>query len=138
MPTSANGCTVLIVAIGASLATIPVTALGAPGGGIAGSAHDFTNRADIAVGACTFCHTPHKAQSTTLLWNHTFSDNTFSWSDTTRTQSGTVLPTFTKTWNGPTPKCLSCHDGSVAVGDLAWFDGQPRHGNDNIWSETHG
>ena len=37
-------------------------------------------------------------QSTALLWNHTFSDNTYSWSDATRTQAGTVLPAFTKTW----------------------------------------
>ncbi len=128
---------VILLAGSVAVATLPASAFGAPGGGVAGSAHDFTNRADIRVGACTFCHTPHKAQTTTLLWNHTFSDNTYSWIDTTRTQAGTALPTFTKTWNGPTPKCLSCHDGSVAVGDLAWFDGQSRQGGNNIWSETH-
>lgn len=115
----------------------PATALAAPGTGISGTAHDFTNRAAVPVGLCTFCHTPHKAQSTTLLWNHTFSNNTYTWSDATSTQAGTSLPTFTKTWNGPTPKCLSCHDGSVAVGDIAWFDGQPRQGTSNIWNAKH-
>ena len=132
----ARGQRTLLLAASLLLAH-PMLCLGAPGGGLAGSAHDFTNRADIYVGLCTFCHTPHKGQSTALLWNHTLSDNTYSWSDVTLTQAGTVLPTFTKTWNGPTPKCLSCHDGSVAVGDLNWFDGQSRQGASNVWSERH-
>ncbi|MFI5395947.1 MAG: cytochrome c3 family protein [Candidatus Binatia bacterium] len=99
---------------------------GDPGTGLATTNHDFTDAANYTtstpVGLCTFCHTPHKAQHTALLWNHSDTSNTFSWTDNTKTAAGTSLPTFTKTWNGPTPKCLSCHDGSVAVGDVAWFD----------------
>ena len=104
------------------------------GTGLAGTDHDFTNAAMYTisgtdgegnpittVGLCTFCHTPHKAQHTALLWNHTDTNNNFSWTDNTTTMAGTVLPSFTKTWNGPTPKCLSCHDGSIAVGDIQWY-----------------
>lgn len=109
-----------------------------PGTGIANTKHDFTTVGNQTVGLCTFCHTPHKAQSTALLWNHTYSNNTYSWRDTTTTTAGTPLPSFNKTWNGPTPKCLSCHDGSVAVGDLAWFDGRSRQGASNLWDNTHG
>ena len=112
---------------------------GDPGTGLATTPHDFTDAANYTisgtngegdpvttVGLCTFCHTPHKAQHTALLWNHTDTNNTFSWTDNTTTMAGTVLPSFTKTWNGPTPKCLSCHDGSVAVGDIQWFgEGTP-------------
>lgn len=107
---------------------------GDPGTGLATTDHDFTDAANYTisgtdgegnpvttVGLCTFCHTPHKAQHTALLWNHTDTSNSFSWTDNTTTMAGTLLPSFTKTWNGPTPKCLSCHDGSVAVGDIQWY-----------------
>jgi len=109
-----------------------------PGSGIQGTSHDFLAE-DAAVvggdtaamttepiGLCTFCHTPHKAISTELLWNHTLSTNSFSW-DVPATTAGTQFPTFTgDTYKGATAKCLSCHDGSVAIGDIAWFmEGKP-------------
>ncbi len=96
-----------------------------PGAGIAGTPHDFSSSGG-GVGLCTFCHTPHKALSTLLLWNHTLSTNTFKW-DVPATTAGTLFPTFKgDTYKGPTAKCLSCHDGSVAVGDIAWWlEGKP-------------
>jgi len=96
-----------------------------PGTGIAGSAHDFNGRAaggTVTTGRCTFCHTPHRGQQTRLLWNHTLSANTYDWSDTTVTTGGTTLQGFDSTWQGPSKFCLSCHDGSVAIGDIAWFN----------------
>lgn len=97
--------------------------------GISGTPHDFTMNYTATstlggVGQCTMCHTPHKAPATRLLWNHAYSGNSFSWSDATQTAAGTTLPGFTSTWNGSSPKCLSCHDGTVAIGDIAWFDAQ--------------
>lgn len=95
-----------------------------PGAGIAGTPHDFSSKGG-GVGLCTFCHTPHKALSTLLLWNHTLSTNTFKW-DVPATTAGTLFPTFKgDTYKGPTAKCLSCHDGSVAVGDIAWWNEGP-------------
>lgn len=99
-----------------------------PASGLTGTLHDFsTSVAGVAnaqsVGLCTFCHTTHRAASTSLLWNHSLSTNTFKW-DVTSTTAGTTYPTFVgNTYTGPTAKCLSCHDGSVAVGDIAWFNG---------------
>ena len=96
------------------------------GTGLYGTSHDFqsgTGSSAVANGAgmCTFCHTPHKAKSSLLLWNHTLSSNTFQW-DVAATTSGTALPGFTgNAYNGPSAKCLSCHDGSVAIGDVGWF-----------------
>jgi hypothetical protein len=108
---------------GLSLATAAAAAQAAPGEGIANTRHDFSNRASVPVGTCTFCHTPHKASSTLLLWNHTLSQNTFSW-EVTSTTAGTKLPSLSgRTYNGPSTKCLSCHDGSVAIGDVGWFNG---------------
>jgi doubled CXXCH motif protein len=110
-------------------APLPVWAQGGsatPGSGISGSAHDFTgggvlSAPSTAVGLCTYCHTPHKALSTGLLWNHKLSTNTFNW-DIPKTTAGTDFPSFKgDSYKGPTAKCLSCHDGSVAIGDIAWF-----------------
>jgi len=54
------------------------------------------------------------------LWNHTLSTNTFTWDDATTT-GGTNYATITPTYKGPTVKCLSCHDGSVAIGDANMY-----------------
>ena len=88
--------TVLAALVG--VAAGPSTA--APGDGIAGTAHDFTDNANESVGLCTFCHTPHRAEQTKLLWNHELSAQTYSWSDTTVTTGGTELPTFDASWQG--------------------------------------
>jgi len=118
-------------------AFVPIVAWAgeAPGSGIAGTAHDFTTTSSSPVGLCTFCHTPHKSISTALLWNHDLSTATFSW-DIPKTTAGTDFPTFKgDTYKGATAKCLSCHDGSVAVGDIAWFqEGRPGR----LDNRTHG
>lgn len=99
------------------------TVYAAPGDGLSNTRHDFANRASVPVGSCTFCHTPHKASNTLLLWNHTLSQNTFTWEVATTT-AGTTLPSLSgQSYAGPSTKCLSCHDGSVAIGDVGWFNG---------------
>lgn len=109
------------------LILVPALAWALPGDGIANTDHDFYTgiapefAPNTLIGVCTYCHTPHKAISTLLLWNHTLSANNFQW-DVPTTTGGTTFPTIATTYNGPTVKCLSCHDGSVAVGDIAWFD----------------
>jgi len=121
--------------------------IGGPGGvsgknatwgtGLLATPHDFasgngTPTGSASVGLCTFCHTPHKASSTLLLWNHTMSANTFQW-DVAATTAGTALPGFTgNTYKGPSAKCLSCHDGSIAVGDIGWFNQNSRTGTNNL------
>jgi len=58
----------------------------------------------------------------------------YSWADTTVTTNGTTLPTFDNTWQGVSKNCLSCHDGTVAIGDIAWFDATP---NQNLFADQH-
>ncbi len=97
----------------------------APGAGILATKHDFTQgefQATPAVGSCTFCHTPHKAQTQRLIWNHELSTQDYTWGTINKTIGGTQLPTISQTWTGPTKFCLSCHDGSVAFGSIYWFD----------------
>jgi predicted CXXCH cytochrome family protein len=107
----------------------PVLALvvfGGPAWGLAGTIdrtkHDFSNQISYPWNTrgyrCQICHTPHGATTVgTLLWNHTLSTATYSWSPIT-TLGGTTLPVNFGTWKGPSKFCLSCHDGTVSVGDL--------------------
>jgi hypothetical protein len=120
-----------VVALSLALAN---ASFAAPGDGIQNSAHDFTGVSTTTVGACTFCHTPHRAQQTKLLWNHTLSGLTYSWGDTTVTTGGTPLPTFDSSWQGVSKNCLSCHDGTVAIGDVAWFNAG---GPQNLYNVFH-
>lgn len=117
---------------------VPIVAAQAPGTGIAGTSHDFSDESanTVTVGLCTFCHTPHKAIQTRLLWNHTLSTNTFSW-DVTTTTGGTPYPQIATSWQGPSKFCLSCHDGSVAIGDVAWFRAASRTGANRINADQH-
>jgi len=122
LPTRFLWSAVLAVCLALGVSTLAYSQ--APGTGITGTAHDFAGRTagDTTTGRCTFCHTPHRGQQTRLLWNHTLSSNTYDWSDTTVTTGGTTLQGFDATWQGPSKFCLSCHDGSVAIGDIAWFN----------------
>lgn len=105
----------------------PLWAGEGPGGGLQGTIHDFATGGwstynTQTVGECTFCHTPHGAPSSGLLWNHQLSTNTYH-EDIPYTTAGTNYPTFAdNAWQGPTAKCLSCHDGTVTVGSLNWFN----------------
>jgi predicted CXXCH cytochrome family protein len=102
-----------------------------PGDGLAGTRHDFSGEAGGASGLCNFCHTPHKARTQALLWNHSLSQNTFTW-ELAQTAAGTPYPSFGgDVYTGTTAKCLSCHDGSVAIGDLVWWNGGPARVNDD-------
>lgn len=104
-----------------------MAAPGDPGTGLTGTPHDFGGQAVAGetTGTCTFCHTPHNAISTTLLWNQGANGNaTYTW-DNTLTTGATPYATLTVATNtGPSLRCLSCHDGTVGVGDIGWFNAQ--------------
>lgn len=125
------------VAAGDILITKSATTTSTVGGGLKGTDHDFTKAgmANASIGLCTYCHTPHKASSTLLLWNKTMSTNTFKW-DVAATTAGTALPGFNGTsYSGPSAKCLACHDGTVAIGDIGWFAGGSRTGSAALLAE---
>ncbi|MFQ5415531.1 MAG: cytochrome c3 family protein [Myxococcota bacterium] len=72
-----------------------------------------TVRADVESRICIFCHTPHRASETSgVLWNR---------SDSTATYIPYQSPTLQAIVDQPTGAsklCLSCHDGTVALGEL--------------------
>lgn len=70
---------------------------------------------------CIFCHAPHNTESIdTPLWSHAKQDVSVGFQ---MASTANVSPNR-GTWADPTPtgiskKCLSCHDGTVAIGALA-------------------
>jgi len=138
--------------IAAVLAIPAVTMASTGGSGMLGGRHDFASgkskfiykQADVwddkavnkggvgladQVGLCSFCHTPHSANSTALLWNRKANTKGYNWGDAATTTGGTKLGML-EGYVGPTAKCLACHDGSVAVGDVANYQGQSRYSTD--------
>ncbi|HYA64412.1 MAG TPA: hypothetical protein VED66_14510 [Candidatus Sulfotelmatobacter sp.] len=63
---------------------------------------------------CTFCHAPHSGLGgVTPLWNQKLSSQSYTpYTSSTYKQKGNTQPTLGKT----SSLCLSCHDGTVAVG----------------------
>lgn len=91
--------------------------------GIGTTKHDFTTTGPNASfkGAttlCETCHYPHNSGSTQLIWNHTLSAKNLTFGAGAATVVGTTLPSSIETAPGTSKYCLSCHDGTVNVGDL--------------------
>jgi predicted CXXCH cytochrome family protein len=62
---------------------------------------------------CIYCHAPHRASTTSgVLWNREDSTATY-----TQYQSSSLLATIGQP-TGASKLCLSCHDGTIALGKL--------------------
>ena len=60
---------------------------------------------------CIFCHTPHNATPLTPLWNRTIEATFYSVYTSPTLKAGPLEQP-----SGPTKLCLSCHDGTIAMG----------------------
>lgn len=93
---------------------------------ILNSKHDLTSGSTGAtvkatsttLSACQFCHTPHLRNYTSVagapLWNRTLPTQTYTLYGGGTTLSGTAVAQPGQ--NSKT--CLSCHDGTISVGDV--------------------
>jgi predicted CXXCH cytochrome family protein len=102
--------------------TVPVLlAASAALASIANSKHNLSvsSPGDVRAAAekriCVFCHTPHSANPQAPLWNREQSGVSYEmyWSPT--------LDAYSSSGSAPQPNgssklCLSCHDGSIALG----------------------
>jgi predicted CXXCH cytochrome family protein len=68
-------------------------------------------RAATETRICVFCHTPHNASPLSPLWNKELEPRVYSVYASPTLQAG-PLPQP----SGPTKLCLSCHDGTIAMG----------------------
>ncbi len=84
---------------------------------VIGSQHDLTASGSGPVkstvnDACMFCHAPHNVTNTIKpLWDHQLSTQTYTTYISTTYSSGSETPAA-----DTSRLCLSCHDGTVAVG----------------------
>lgn len=86
--------------------------------GIASTKHNLsvsgpgTVKASSEQEICIFCHTPHNAAPQPPLWNRTSSGNIYTPYSSSTIISSPGQPT------GTSILCLSCHDGTVALGNV--------------------
>lgn len=106
--------------------SLPVSA--APVSDVRNTKHNLSVTGPGAVKAvsesqvCVFCHTPHGAQSAPAapLWNRQLSGATY----TPYTSSSIDAEDIAATPGGSSKLCLSCHDGTLAIGSVNVANGQ--------------
>jgi predicted CXXCH cytochrome family protein len=118
------------VALAAALvAGLPVVSLGGQPSNVIGSKHDLSMaggasvRASAESQACVFCHTPHNSSPAPQLWNRPNSSANYTTYGSSTFQSGVSGGTFNTMPGrsasqpaGSARLCLSCHDGTIALG----------------------
>jgi predicted CXXCH cytochrome family protein len=83
-----------------------------------GSKHDMSVRGGGPVRAgseterCIFCHAPHNAAPGKALWNKDARERVYELYSSSSLQAVTGQPT------GSSKHCLSCHDGTIALGRI--------------------
>jgi predicted CXXCH cytochrome family protein len=85
---------------------------------IVNSKHDLSSRGVGPIRAvnetqiCIFCHAPHNASPQTALWNRANPRVYYRIYESSTTDARIDQP------YGPSKMCLSCHDGSMALGEV--------------------
>ena len=76
---------------------------------------------------CMFCHVPHSGvqNPNPALWSQTLSTQTYSLYSSTTLHNTGQMPTL----GGASSLCLSCHDGTVAVGQTQPFGSVQMNGS---------
>lgn len=69
---------------------------------------------------CVFCHTPHRASTDAPLWNRSLSSASYQLFASPTLLSPTS-PTIQP--DGDSKLCLSCHDGTIAIGSVVNIGG---------------
>lgn len=108
-----------------ALAALAVGAQAAEAGDISTTKHNMAVsgtgpiRARSETRICVFCHTPHNASPLSPLWNRRIQPQVYTVYTSPTLRAG-PLPQP----SGPTKLCLTCHDGTIAVGAVV----RPRGG----------
>ena len=83
-----------------------------------------TTKAVSETQVCVFCHTPHAATSgVTPLWNRALSNATYSPYTSSSLDANAIQGSLDQP-GGSSKLCLSCHDGTLAIGNVNVLAGQ--------------
>jgi hypothetical protein len=73
---------------------------------------------------CVFCHTPHAATAgVTPLWNRQLSNQTYTTYTSSSLDANAIQGSLDQP-GGSSKLCLSCHDGTLAIGNVNVLNGQ--------------
>jgi len=110
------------VAIPLLLTLLVTTPLGAQPEGVAGTLHNLSTSGPGEVRSltesevCKFCHIPHNAAAPDALWSRRIPKTEYQ---TPELRRGRPDAQPAPQPDGASRLCLSCHDGTIALGDLA-------------------
>ena len=88
------------------------------GQSVVGSLHNLSTTSPGAIQAtsesevCIFCHTPHSSRPVAPLWNKTDPGITYTLYNSSTLHANLGQP------DGSAILCLSCHDGTIALGNV--------------------
>lgn len=109
----------VVPVVRSALVALAAIALGGPGlAGVATTKHNLsvsgpgTVKAAAETETCLFCHAPHNASPAAALWNRRLPSNIYTPYTSSTTLSSPGQP------NGSSLLCLSCHDGTIALGEV--------------------
>ena len=116
---------VLMVAV-----SLPVQAARVPD--VANTKHNLsvtgpgTATATVEDQVCVFCHTPHGASNFpgSPLWNRQLSNQTYTVYTSSSLDAEDIMGQLDQP-GGSSKLCLSCHDGTLAIGTVNVLGGQP-------------
>ena len=100
------------------VATLGIVLLRTASADVAATKHNLSVSGPGAVKAateaqiCVFCHTPHNASPAAALWNRRNPTTTYTPYSSSTTRGSAGQP------NGASLLCLSCHDGTIALGEV--------------------
>lgn len=96
-----------------------------------------TLRAATESRVCVFCHTPHNSATQAPLWNREDPGGRFEmyWSETMDAYSSAAAAPQP---NGTSKLCLSCHDGTIALGSTVASGNIPMTGGITTLPSTSG
>lgn len=103
------------------LCLIPTAIVCAQASEISGTLHNLSVsgpgpiKSQVETEICRFCHIPHNAEIPSPLWTHKMSEAQYK-VPSIRTASGALEQVPQP--DGSSRLCLSCHDGTVALGDV--------------------
>ena len=102
----------------AALAAVATVWLAVAHGGVVTTKHNLSVSGPGSIKAtsenqvCIFCHTPHNASPAGALWNRRAPGSTYTPYTSSTARGAAGQP------NGASMTCLSCHDGTIALGDV--------------------